>query len=295
VSKRRARNDRLVADVEDVAEKLLSAVSAEEPTGVTGAERDRLVDALSSSAGVPVIGAAVEESWQLRAEGLLGWPPTRWVRRLRPDPLRRLHLTGADRKQIRSALVRSSVPEPTPVQRAQVDTALRHACDAISADLPRPWQRAVRTAASGRDSDVRDRLDQAVVGTDLGVDRVPVWWRLGAGLQVALALAALVGGVWLLLLSFGSYLRLPDPPTPDVAGIAVPTLLLVGGVLLGLLLAFVGRLLARGSAVVRRRRAESRLRAAIEQVADELMLGPVEAELARHARARLALDRARTG
>ncbi len=295
VSRRQARNDRLVADVEDIAEKLLTTVSADEPTGVTGAERDRLVEALASSAGVPVIGAAVEESWRLRAEGLLGWPPTRWARRLRPDPLRRLHLTVGDRKQVRSVLVRSSVPEPTPVQRAQVDTALRRACDAVAHDLPGPWQRAVQTAAAGRTSDVRDRLDQAVVGTDLGVDRVPVWWRMGAGLQAALALAAVTGGIWLLLLGFGSYLRLPDPPTPELLGIPVPTLLLVGGVLLGLLLAFVGRLMVRGGALARRRRAESRLRSAIEQVADELMLGPVEAELARHGRARTALDRARTG
>ncbi len=295
VSTRRARNDRLVADVEDVVERLLPSVSVDEPAGVVGAERDKLVEALAVSAGVPVIGAAVEESWRLRADGLLGWPPTRWVRRLRPDPLRRLHLRGEDRRQVRSALVRSSVPEPTPVQRAQVDTALRRACDGVAEDLPRRWQRAVRDAATGRSADVRDRLDQAVVGTDLGVDRVPFWWRLGAGLQLVLALAALAGAVWLLALAFGSYLRLPDPPTPDVYGVAVPTLLLVGGVALGLLLAAVGRLLVRGGAAARRRRAEHRLRSAIETVADELMLGPVEAELARHQRARLALDRARTG
>jgi hypothetical protein len=47
--------------------------------------------------------------------------------------------------------------------------------------------------------------------------------------------------------------------------------------------------------VARRKRAESRLRAGIEKVADELMLQPVAAELDRHARARVALDRARTG
>lgn len=295
VQKRRARNDRLVADVEAVVDRLTPAVSAEEPTGVATAERGRLVSALASSAGVPVIGAAVEESWRQRAEGRLGWPPTRWVRRLRPDPLRRLHLAGDDRKQVRSVLARSSVPEPTPVQRAQVDTAVRRACDAVAHDLPRPWQRAVRRAAAGRSADVRDRLDQAVVGTDLGVDRVPAWWRLGSGAQWLLTLVAVVGAAWLLLLGVGSSLRLPDPPTPEVAGVPVPTLLLVGGVVLGLLIAWLGRLLARGGALARRRRAESRLTDAIERVADELMLGPVSAELARHARARLALDRARTG
>jgi GTP-binding protein EngB required for normal cell division len=295
VAKRRARNDRLVADVEDVVESLSSSVSSEEPTGVAAAERGRLVDALSTSAGVPVIGSAVEESWRLRADGQLGWPPVRWVQRLRPDPLRRLHLKGDDKRAVRAVLVRSSVPEPTPVQRAQVDTALRRSCDAVTADLPAPWQRAVRVAAAGRSADVRDRLDQAVVGTDLGVDRVPLWWRAGGALQWLLTAAAVVGAVWLLALAFGSYLRLPNPPTPDVGGVAVPTLLLVGGVLLGLLLAALGRVLVRGGAKARRRRAESRLRSAIEKVADELMLEPIEAELTRHRRAREALDRARTG
>ena len=295
VTKRRARNDRLVADVEEVVEAMVGTVSAGEPAGVASAERGRLVEALATSAGVPVIGSAVEESWQLRAAGLLGWPPTRWARRLRPDPLRRLHLTGDAKREVRSALVRSSVPAPTPVQRAQVDTAVRQVCDAVAADLPAPWQRSVRAAAVGRSGDVRDQLDQAVVGTDLGADRVPLWWRAGAALQWLLAAAAVLGGLWLLALGLGSFLQLPDLPTPELAGIAVPTLLLVGGVLLGLLLAAGGRLLVRGGAVSRRRRAESRLRAAIEQVADELMLGPVEAELARHARARLALERARTG
>jgi GTP-binding protein EngB required for normal cell division len=295
VQRRRARNDRLVGDVEDVVEALSSAVSVEEPAGVAATERSALVDALATSAGVPVIGDAVEESWRLRAAGLLGWPPTRWVRRLRPDPLRRLHLKGADRRQVRSVLVRSSVPEPTPVQRAQVDTALRRASDAVSHDLPRPWQRAVRAAAAGRSADVRDRLDQAVVATDLGVDRTPLWWRAGATVQWLLALAAVVGGLWLLALALNSYLRLPDLPTPDLWQVPVPTLLLVGGVLLGLLLAALGRASARAGAAARRRRAESRLRSAIEHVADELMLRPIEEELARHARARLALDRARTG
>ena len=295
VTKRRARNDRLVADVEEVVEAMVGTVSAGEPAGVASAERGRLVEALATSAGVPVIGAAVEESWQLRAAGLLGWPPTRWARRLRPDPLRRLHLTGDAKREVRSALVRSSVPAPTPVQRAQVDTAVRQVCDAVAADLPAPWQRSVRAAAVGRSGDVRDQLDRAVVGTALGADRVPLWWRAGAALQWLLAAAAVLGGLWLLALGLGSFLRLPDLPTPELAGIAVPTLLLVGGVLLGLLLAAGGRLLVRGGAVSRRRRAESRLRAAIEQVADELMLGPVEAELGRHAQARLALERARTG
>jgi predicted GTPase len=294
VSRRRARNDRLVADIEDVVDSLSSAVATEEPPGIGDADRKRLVDALAGAAGVPVIGRAVEESWRQRAAGALGWPPTRWVRRLRPDPLRRLHLRPGERKELRH-MVRSSVPEPTPVQRAQVDTALRQVCDAAGVGLPDPWRRAVAAAAEGRSGDVRDALDRAVVSTDLGVARVPLWWRAVGAVQWLLVVVAVIGAGWLLLLGVGSYLRLPDPPTPEVGPVAVPTLLLVGGVVLGLLLALVARLVAGGGAVVRRRRAESRLRGAIEGVADTLMLAPVTAELDRHQRAREALDRARTG
>lgn len=294
VRQRRARSDRLLADVEAAVAALSDDVGANLRSSVGAAERAQLTDALAGAAGVTVIGAAVEASWNLRAAGTMGWPPTRWVRRLRPDPLRRLHLRSGDRGEVRT-MVRSSVPEPTPVQQAQVQTAVRRVSGSVSDDLPRPWRDAVRRASGASSADLRDELDAAVMGTDLGSDRAPGWWRIGGIVQWLLVAAALVGAGWLLLLAFGAYLRLPDPPTPDVGGFAVPTLLLVGGVLLGLLLAAVGRNLARAGARLRRRRAESRLRDAIGEVANRLVIGPVEAELSRHAVAVQALDRARTG
>jgi GTP-binding protein EngB required for normal cell division len=290
VTRRQARNDRLVADVEAAVYALAPAVSLDASRDLASG-RGQLVDALASSAGVPVIGAAVEQSWQLRAEGALGWPVTRWARRLRPDPLRRLHLRSGQRREVRS-MVRSSVPEPTRVQQAQVESAVRRVCDGAAADLPVPWQQSVRLAAGVQSHDLRDALDQAVVATDLGVDRTPLWWRAASVVQWLLVAAALVGAGWLLLLAFGGYLRLPDPATPTVWGIAVPTLFLIGGVAAGLLLALLGRAVARGGALMRRRRAESRLRAAIEEVADRLVIAPVETELTRHGRARDALSRA---
>ena len=297
VRRRRARNDRLVADVEVVADELTAKVDEDSSRqlGTIGRpERSELVRALAGAAGVPVIGEAVERSWRLRAAGAVGWPPTRWLRKLRPDPLRRLRLGSGERREVR-AMVRSSVPEPTPVQRAQVETAVRRVVDAAGQGLPSGWQEAVRRAARQRTGDLRDELDQTVVRTDLGVDRTPVWWRLAGLTQWVLVLAALVGAGWLAVLGFGSYLRLPEPPTPEWRGFSVPTLLLVGGVVLGLVLSVVGRWVARAGAKARRRRAEARLRSGIEEVADRLVLGPVEAELARHGAARSALERARTG
>jgi GTP-binding protein EngB required for normal cell division len=290
VTRRQARNDRLMADVESVVYALAPAVSLDAKPDVSGG-RAELVEALCSSAGVPVIGAAVEQSWRRQAQRSFGWPVTRWLHTWRPDPLRRLHLPGGERREVRST-VRSSVPEPTPVQQARVESAVRRLCNGAAGELPPRWQQAVRRAAGAQSSDVRDALDRAVVGTDMDVDQTPLWWQVGSSVQWLVTLAAGVGALWLLLLAFGSDLRLPDPSAPSWHGVALPTALLVGGALLGALLAFVGRSVGAAGAVLRRRHAESRLRAGVEAVADRLVIAPVEAELERHERACGALSRA---
>ena len=63
----------------------------------------------------------------------------------------------------------------------------------------------------------------------------------------------------------------------------VPTVLLAGGVLAGVLLALLCRGLITLSARSRARRADQRLRAAVTQVADELVVVPVETELSAYA------------
>jgi hypothetical protein len=87
----------------------------------------------------------------------------------------------------------------------------------------------------------------------------------------------------------GSYANLPAPPTPDVAGWPLPLLLLTGGVACGVLLAGVCRILVAGTARARARDAERRLRGAIGQVSQELVLAPVEEELAAYRQVRIGL------
>ena len=75
----------------------------------------------------------------------------------------------------------------------------------------------------------------------------------------------------------------------------MPTLLLLGGIAAGLIVAGLGRLLARAGARRRRRVAGRRLDDAVEGVARRLVLEPVEAELGRHRAARAALGQAVRG
>ena len=70
-----------------------------------------------------------------------------------------------------------------------------------------------------------------------------------------------------------------EPATPEVSSLPVPTLLLLGGVVVGIALAVLCRVLVGRSARRRARRAERRLRAAVDEVADELVVAPIEVEL----------------
>jgi hypothetical protein len=110
--------------------------------------------------------------------------------------------------------------------------------------------------------------------------REPRWWRAAGLLQRLLLAVAAAGALWLLGLIALGYLQLDDAvPTPDVAGFPVPTLLLVGGLLAGALLAFVARFINGAAARRRARRVKRALDARMEEVAGELVIGPVEAEL----------------
>jgi energy-coupling factor transporter ATP-binding protein EcfA2 len=281
VRAKRAARDRLRADVAAVAARLQAANGDSRPGDVVRDRRHELVDAFADAAGVPTVVRAVEQSTRRRAAQATGWPVTAWLGRLRPDPLRRLHLDlgrgGAGRELV--AASRASVPEPTRVQRARVDMAVRRVADDVGAELSPPWADAVRRASVSRLPDLDDELDRAVGGVDLGVHDVPGWWRVARSLQWLLLLVALAGAVWLGALAVLGYLRVPEPATPEPRGLPLPTLLLVGGVVLGLLLALLCRIVARLTARARARGVDRRLRAAITEVTDRLVVEPIEVEV----------------
>ncbi len=279
VAARESAARRLAADVGDAAQALGAACGGRAPDKVGRRERDRLVAALEHAAGVPGVTVAVQRAHRRRGALATGWPFVRWIRRLRPDPLRRLRLE--DRGGTGPA-ERTSIPPPAPLQLAQAEAASRALAEAVAGDLPTPWPGLVRRAATASEPELADRLERAVAGTDLGVRR-PRWWSAASALQWGLAAAALIGLLWLLALAVLGYLRLDDVvPTPEIEDFPVPTVLLVGGAVLGLILAFVFRLLVRAGA--RRRAAVARraLRAQIAEAAGPLVIEPVEAELSAH-------------
>jgi len=292
VAAKKATRQRVAADVRAAAERLRDATGEASARTLSAERVAALDDALADAAGVPTVVKAVESSTRSRAGRATGWPVTAWFTRLKPDPLKRLHLDlGAVGKQLTSAS-RTSVPRATGVQQARVDTEVRALADQVSEGMSAPWAAAVRGASVVHLPDLTDELDKAVAATDLGADRIPAWagaWRVVQWLLIACALA---GAAWLGLLFGAAWLQLPDPPTPELQGLPVPTVMLVGGVLLGLLLAALGRLLVGMTARRRARRADARLRSAISEVSERLVVQPVEAELAAYTRVREGLRQA---
>jgi GTPase Era involved in 16S rRNA processing len=279
VSAKKAVKARLMADVASVAERMQAANGDAKPGDVARSRKAELVDAFADAAGVPTVVRAVEDSTRRRAAQATGWPVTSWLSRFKPDPLRRLHLDlGGSGKEL-TGLARASVPEATSVQRARVDTAVRTLSDDVGAELSPPWAAAVRRASVSRLPDLNDALDKAVSSTDLGVGRTPAWWRVVRVLQWLLVLVAVAGALWLGALAVMGYLQMPSPTTPRYRGFPLPTLMLLGGVLAGLLLALLSRLVVSVSARAKARTADRRLRAAIADVTEELVVVPVQAEV----------------
>lgn len=289
VASKKATRKRLEADVKATGEKVAAVSGTAAPTSLGGDVAAELDEAFADAAGVPVVVDAVETSARMRAARATGWPVVAWVTKLKPDPLKRLHLDLGQEGRALVKSARTSVPAPTPVQRARVDSAVRSACDEVSAGLARPWQQAIRSAATARLDDLNDRLDHTLATTPLGVDRIPWWATLVRLLQWLLIAAALVGGLWLAGIAVAGYLQF-DVPSPEVGPVAVPTILLLGGVVGGILLALLCRVLVRVSARSRARSADRRLREGIHDVAQDLVLSPLNAELAAYATVREQLQ-----
>ncbi|GAC1381467.1 MAG: 50S ribosome-binding GTPase [Pseudarthrobacter sp.] len=289
VAQRQALSQRLGADVTRTARKLSDLSGAGEATGVRKASTSRLAAELATAANVPLVVDAVATSYRMESARRTGWPATRWLLRFRSDPLRRLNLKSAAASQLN----RTSLPPAGAPERARTDAAVREFADAASEGAPGPWRAAIRGAArEGREA-LPDALDQAIAGTDLMTFRKSWWWGVFNVVQW-LALAIVLGGLgWLGVLAGLAYLQLPVPEVPRVEGWPLPTLMIAGGVALGIFLALTGKVIAAGGARARAAKARKRLRAAVGEVAGDVVVEPVEIEVSRLSSFNAALKAAR--
>ncbi len=259
------------ADVRAAAESLQETA---DPTGmaadVAPADVDALVEDLSAAARVEPVARAVGASYRFRAAGKVGWPPLRWARGLRPDPLGRL---GIGRERDAEGLERTSLPEPDAAARARASGGVRRFADAASTGGGDPWRAAVRDAAREGEDALPDALDQAVAGADLRATGSSWWWPVRDVLQWLALLTWVVGLGGLALNALLAFLGVPPPPMPMVEElwipIPLPTVLVVLGIAAGLLIGLAGGVIAALVGAWHRRRARRVVLARVREVAQQ--------------------------
>ena len=297
VAQRQAALRRLSGDLDTVSEQLTEMIgppAAEDE--VDRATVRQLSDALAASAGVPAVAEATGNAYRHRAVASTGWPLVRGLRKLRPDPLKRLHLdtAPADPSTDLVPVPRTSLPEADAAQQSAVGLSVRAVASRAAAPLPEVWAPALNTAARSRAADLPDALDRAVARTDLGMSRKPFWWRAAGLLQWLFTIAAVGGLAWLIIGYAIRVLGLPALNNPKVGDVPMPTLLLLGGLLMGALFALLLRPIVNWGARRAHGRAEQRLKAAITEVAREYVVAPVREVLNAYAQAREALTAVRS-
>lgn len=267
--------ERLAADVRNTSSELLtsSGVSSSSSSKFDRKLKAKLTNSLVDASGLDPVCDAVEKGHKRDAAARLGLPYTRWVRKLRPHPLKRLHLDKGSQG-------RSTLATPNGSQTARVKAVVRDTVGEASKDVSSVWRQRVKDAGTPDPKLMTDRLDLAVSRTarEYG-SKNPRWWAVLNALQVLLAICLGIGLLWLAVIAVFSYFRLPAPPLPKYRDVPIPTGLVIGGILIGLLTWFISTQFARLGAKRRRRIVRKKAFAEVSEVAEELIVEPVEHEL----------------
>ncbi|MFF5084693.1 GTPase [Actinoplanes sp. NPDC000266] len=297
VASKQAALRRVAADVDAVSQPLMAMIgppAAEDE--VDRATVRQLTESLAASAGVGAAADAAAAAYRHRAAAATGWPLVRGLRKLRPDPLKRLHIGAeAEPDAVSTDIVpRTSLPEADAAQKSAVGLSVRAVATRAAAPLPEVWTPALNNAARSRAADLPDALDRAVGKTKLGMEKTPLWWRAVGALQLLLVGAAIVGLGWLLAGYGVRVLGLPELNNPQLGAVPMPTVLLLGGLLAGVLLWLVLKPIVEWGSRRARKKAEQRLRQSITEVAREYVVAPVREVLNAYAQAREALTAVRS-
>ena len=269
----------------------------------------KLVKACYTSSQAEQVLQAATASYRRAAGQHTGWILTRWMSRLKADPLRRLHLgqqdeTKSTSKAAKSAgmlgsdnenapeLVASSLPPLSAAQKAGMANAVRQYSKQMAARIDEPWKRSMKEAALSREAELPELLERDMVRIDYGLGRTRAPWVIFNALQWIALLSALVGVGWLTLISGMAYLQiqLPPAPTPEGSPVPLPTLLLLLGILLGIASAGVGRLLTAMGSRYYARKLRGRLQTGVEKAVQSCVVALVQQEAKRLNAYRKALD-----
>lgn len=254
------------AVLERVEADLIDAAAVFDRRGAMHSSKEaeaRLVSGLSEAAGSADAASVATNHHKRQGSLAMGWPFTRFLRRLARKPLADLPGPG-----------RHSAAKP------RADLALRDYAEEVAGDAEAPWPGALRSAVGQHRDSLLDDLRRSVGRETVAAGARPRWWTFVAWLQRLLAGAAVVGLGWLVVVAvLGGFFQLETdpllPPTPGADWMPLPSAMLIGGVVLGLLLGLVVRMPLAVAANRRGRRARKAIEEQVHVHATKRVIGPV--------------------
>ncbi|MFI6478980.1 ABC transporter [Nonomuraea sp. NPDC050663] len=272
VTRRRAAVQRLESDLDRLVRRL--DPPGEAPASVDAARRVGLTDALCDAVGVPAVGEALENVHAERSAAYVGWPVTRLVSALRPDPLKALRLDDL-REEIQGLADGAVTAQP-----AEVENAVQALADGLSVDMQPSWKAAVQHAARSRSGQLPQALSEELEEVAPRLGFVPGWWRAVQVWQYVLVAAFLLGLAWIIASLTGiptGMAVVEDPASLPWVAIAMASVLGLGA-----LSSVAARNFVVLGASKERERLELEMRRRVGMVAEGMVVEPVERELARH-------------
>lgn len=258
-----ARNASLMRAEADLSDAMATLREPLGPTEVSAKANGNLITGLAEAAGATPAAGVAQRHHARQGQLMMGWPFTRWLRRLGRKPLADLPGPG-----------RSGVGE------SRADLAIRDYAEEVAGSASAPWPAALRAAAFAHRDSLMEDLRSIVGRETVSAGARPRWWSIFAWLQRVLAVTAITGLVWLITVAIlGGFFRFDTepllPPTPEADWIALPSTLLIGGAVLGLILSVLVRFPLSVGAARRGRSARKAIEAGVRNHAESRVIAPV--------------------
>lgn len=283
VSARQGASERIAADVSALLPRFAAYADARPvPDTVDDNRKAHLLDAFAGAAGVSAVGDSLQSAYELRAIDYIGWPVAHLSERLPGrDPVRKMRL-GDLREELRHM-----VGGAVGAQRAEIDNTLSAIAGDVCVSLPEPWSRTARAAARSRADQIPAALASALKESIPAASQVPGWWRFVRVWQWSLIAVALAGLAWFCaVLTFGLFHvgHEASPLLDDLTLLPWIALMITAILLLGWLTSSGCQNMVALAAERRRHHITEMIRARIAEVAQEMVLMPIEQELSEYGR-----------
>ena len=274
------------ADLESAARGLIEAAGDELPAAVQPSE---MIEKMTTAVGAGEVQELAAANYADDARGHLGFFLTTWARASWAAIRSRLPFGGRLRTDPRDA-IEVVVPPVKGAAATQVTSLALAPVTDLEDSLPGPWAARARSEAEARAEALPALLDADLRRLEFSYRR-PRWWWLFTLIQTVLGVLALIGFLWLAASFVVLFLRFPEPPTPTLGGlleffglprgrfedVPLPSLMLVGALVLGPLLGWLGTALSRAGRARQRRRAYAKVREAVAAVVEPEVIAPLKA------------------